>query len=257
MFDPASGEVLICDNDNVALAVLLFHLWVWHHPLHGEMEYQFRSWDLPAKRQVYGVDAVFIFDPVDRRNRLPNDPDYTTAARRWGFCPASLRQLFTRAFTVGLREPARRVTEGEWQAAFLQLKDGVTPCPHCGAENLWEPGLTAPPCWHCRRPVPVPPRLVFAHGSGGHALLLNRDVRILQRHVDPTVGEELAAAVLGQVVQNPANPKVWGVRNLSAAPWVATFADGTTREVPPHTAVPINVGLTLQIAGCRAEVVES
>ena len=77
MFDPKTGEVLICDNDNVgvnrqskfqiwgtmeymapevvrgdaapstdtdlhSLAVLLFNLWGWHHPFHGELEYQIK-----------------------------------------------------------------------------------------------------------------------------------------------------------------------------------------------------------------------
>jgi DNA-binding helix-hairpin-helix protein with protein kinase domain len=160
MFDPRSGDVLICDNDNVgvnrqsksqvdgtleymapevvraeadpptetdlhSLAVLLFQLWVWHHPLHGEMEYQFHVWDLIAKAKVYGKEPVFIFDPADRRNRLPGDPEYAVAYQRWGDCPPSLQALFTHAFTTGLREPARRVTEGEWQNLFLQLKDGV------------------------------------------------------------------------------------------------------------------------------------
>jgi len=96
MFDPDTGNVLICDNDNVginrqsktqvwgtmeymapevirgeadpstetdlhSLAVLLFNFWMWHHPLHGEMEYEIYVWDVPAKRRIYGETPVFIF----------------------------------------------------------------------------------------------------------------------------------------------------------------------------------------------------
>ena len=93
MFDPIAGDVLICDNDNVginrqsncqvwgtmqymapelvrgeadhpstetdlhSLAVLLFQLWVWHHPLHGTMEYDVRCWDDPARKKIYGLHA--------------------------------------------------------------------------------------------------------------------------------------------------------------------------------------------------------
>ena len=113
------------ETDLHSLAVLLFQLWVWHHPLHGELEYRCRCWDLPAKRKVYGEAPIFVFDPQDRRNQLPNDPDYTTAQRRWQLCPPSLKELFANAFTTGLKEPASRVTEGEWQTLFRQLKDGV------------------------------------------------------------------------------------------------------------------------------------
>lgn len=96
MFDPQTGDVLICDNDNVginrqsqcqvlgtmeymapevvlgqaepstetdlhALAVLLFNLWCRHHPFHGELEYNIRSWDQVAKRHIYGERPIFIF----------------------------------------------------------------------------------------------------------------------------------------------------------------------------------------------------
>ena len=89
LFDPASGEVRICDNDNVgpdetttaqihctweymapevasraanpstgtdlhSLAVLLFKLWMWHHPLHGLQEERIRSLDDAAYLLLYG-----------------------------------------------------------------------------------------------------------------------------------------------------------------------------------------------------------
>jgi len=291
MFDPHTGDVLICDNDNVginrqsqrqvlgtmeymapevvlgqadpstetdlhSLAVLLFNLWIRHHPLHGELEYNIRSWDLVAKRHVYGERTVFIFDPQDCSNQLPNDPDYASARRLWQTCPQGLRDLFTRAFTLGLREPAQRVTEGEWQRLFWQLKDGAIACPACGAENLWEPGVSAFACWHCATPIPLPPKLVCHYANGGtYTVLLTRNATLVERHLSPATPDEQATTALGQVVQNPANPQVFGLRNLTAAPWSTTFADGSMQEVPPQRAVPINLGLRLNIAGMLAEMV--
>jgi hypothetical protein len=63
------------------LAVLLFNLWIRHHPLHGELEYNIRFWDLVAKRHVYGERPVFVCDPQDHSNQLPHDPDYASARR--------------------------------------------------------------------------------------------------------------------------------------------------------------------------------
>jgi hypothetical protein len=291
MFDPATGEVLICDNDNVgvnrqsacqvwgtleymaselvrgevtqpstetdlhSLAVLLFLLWVSHHPMHGQMEYQIRMWDLPAKKLVYGVNPVFIFDPTDTRNRLPNDPDYTPAAKRWADRPKGMRDLFTRAFTVGLKTPAQRVTEGEWQALFTQLKDGAIDCPGCRAANLWEPGATGLACWHCKKPIPIPPRLTFPHAGGTHHLLLTRTAKVRRRHVDPMGPDGQAEQVIGEVSQNPAKPSVWGLRNLTTVPWVATAADGQSAEVPPQKSAPLTAGLKINIAGTVATIV--
>ena len=292
-FDPIAGDVLICDNDNVginrqsncqvwgtmqymapelargeaghpstetdlhSLAVLLFQLWVWHHPLHGTMEYDVRCWDDPARKKIYGLMPVFIFDPTDTRNRLPNDPTYALAARRWALCPPSLQGLFLHAFTVGLREPARRVTEGEWQSLFLQLEDGVVRCPGCRAVNLWEPGMSALTCWNekCRTAIAIPPRLVFSLPGGTHHLLLTRDSRMLRRHIDPTGPEDQASSVIGELRQNPNNPQVWGLCNLTATPWTATADDGRAVEVPPQKSVPLAAGLKVNIGGTSAEIV--
>lgn len=290
MFDPANGAVLICDNDNVgvnrrskcqvwgtleymapeiirgeadpstetdlhSLAVLLFNLWVWHHPMHGEIEYRFHSWDIPAKVRVYGKSPVFIFDPVDRSNRLPSDPDYMTAQKRWDFCPPTLQGLFTKAFTTGLREPARRVTEGEWQALALQLKDGVVSCPACQADNLWDRQRQGLSCWHCGKTVPLPPRLVLCHSTGSQHVVLSKGARLLKRHLDPLGSDGESATVVGEVVQNPANPQVWGIRNMSEAPWSGRLVDGTTKSYLPQKSVPLNAGIQLTIAGVPAEIV--
>ncbi|MDD1673471.1 MAG: protein kinase [Methanomicrobiales archaeon] len=290
MFDPHTGDVLICDNDNVgvnrqshsqvwgtmeymapelirgekdpstetdlhSLAVLLFHLWCWHHPLHGSMEFRFRVWDLPAKRKVYGEEPVFIFHPTDSRNRLPEDPDYATAKIRWAYCPPSLREMFTQAFTIGLADPKRRVTEGEWQREFLQLRDSIVSCTRCSAENFEEIGVSGSPCWHCRAPIPPHPKLAVRHSAGVHYLTLTEGAKILKRHLSTPWQEEEKETVIGEVVQHPQQPGVWGIRNLSSRPWKATTAGGEVLEIPPQKAVPLNPGFRILIEGAEVEII--
>ncbi len=107
-FDPLTGDVVICDNDNVAenntslntvlgtpdfmapevvngtalpsrttdffsLAVLLFYLYHIQHPLVGSRILSIRSWDLPARELMFGKEPVFIFDPVDKSNVAIDD----------------------------------------------------------------------------------------------------------------------------------------------------------------------------------------
>jgi serine/threonine protein kinase len=290
MFDPRSGDVLICDNDNVgvnrqshsqiwgtmeymapelirgegdpstesdlhSLAVLLFHLWCWHHPLHGEMEYRLRVWDLPAKRRIYGEQPIFIFHPTDSRNRLPEDPEYMTAKQRWGYCPPSLQGMFTRAFTIGLEDPKRRITEGEWQREFLQLRDSIVQCSHCRAENFEEFGTTESRCWHCRTAILPHPKLLVRHAAGVHYLTLSEGTKILKRHLSNPWQEEEAETLLGEVVRHPRQPGVWGIKNWSPHPWKVTLSGGKAMEILPQQAVPLNPGFRIQIEGAEVEIV--
>jgi DNA-binding helix-hairpin-helix protein with protein kinase domain len=290
MFDPRTGNVLICDNDNVgvnrqsqsqiwgtmeymapelvrgekdpstetdlhSLAVLLFHLWVWHHPLHGEMEFRLRVWDLPAKRRVYGEQPVFVFHPTDTRNRLPDDPEYSTAKKRWQYCPASLQEMFSRAFITGLAEPKRRVTEGEWQREFLQLRDSIVQCASCHAENFDEFGSAPSRCWHCGTLVPPHPKLAVRHAAGIHYLTLSEGTKILKRHLSTPWQEEESEVPLGEVTRHPQQPGVWGIRNLSAQSWKAIPSGGEPVEILPQKAVPLNPGFRIIIDGSEVEIV--
>lgn len=280
MFDPQTGNVLICDNDNVgiegqsdsqvlgtlefmapeiiqgqaqpstktdlhSLAVLLFDFWMWHHPMHGDLECAIRSWDLPAKKKIYGQEPVFIFDPNNTKNR-PNDPDYGTVRRRWEIAPEPLKQLFIKAFGVGLQDPNQRVTEAEWQLCFLQLKELILTCPSCRAENFYDPSQPSLSCWHCKKAIPVPSQMELKTPSGSFYVLLTEKLELKQYHLTPASGRDGKESVIGRLVQNPNNPNQWGLRNLTNSSWQLTLADGTTKEVPPQKASPLAKGAKLE-----------
>ena len=290
MFNPKTGDVLICDNDNVgvngqsksqvvgtwefmapevvlatsdpstltdlhSLAVLLFNLWMWHHPMHGDMESSIKSWDIPAKKKIYGQQPIFIFDPENTSNR-PNDLDYETVKRRWEFCPDSLKELFIKAFTVGLDNPNKRVTEGEWQQMFLQLKEGEISCQKCNAVNLWGPAAKGMKCWHCKEPLVIPPRLEINTGAGYFYLLIKPGMELLSYHMNPSQGKGDNPQKLGQLVQNPQNPSQWGIRNLTNASWTAQFSDGTVKGVDPQRAAPISLGTVIKIENKEIKILE-
>ncbi|MEN6443896.1 MAG: protein kinase [Methanoregula sp.] len=289
MFDPKTGHVLICDNDNVginrqsrcqvwgtmeymapeiicnqtdpssetdlhSLAVLLFYVWIWHHPLHGMMEYRFHCWDIPAKKKVYGEAPVFVFDPDNPANRLPDDPDYDTARERWALCPQKLKTMFTRAFTDGLIQPGRRVTEGEWQNLFLELSDGIVRCPHCQAENFTDTANGQYRCWHCHTINPLPPSLLIRRPGGDISRVLTLGSTILSRHLASHNGTDDGSRIIGVVVSHPAIAHAAGIRNQSSDPWLATFPDGTMTSVPPGRAVPLNPGTTITMEGVTSVI---
>ena len=90
-------------TDLFSLAVLLFYLFVVHHPLEGSRELAIHSFDLPAMTKLYGTHPLFIFDPQDASNR-PVAAYHENAIVFWPLFPQFLRDLFIRSFTEGLRD---------------------------------------------------------------------------------------------------------------------------------------------------------
>jgi len=238
-------------TDLHSLATLLFYLWMCHHPLHGNLESNIRSWDIPAKRRIYGENPVFIFDPNDKSNR-PDDPDYETVKSLWALCPQKLKDLFTKAFTEGLRNPGNRVTEGEWQRAFLQLKENNLRCPHCNTENnLWTQDAGELLCWKCKKKIFVPGYLAI--GTNFY-LALMPEVKLKASHLNPDWN---SGEILGEMVENPNSPGNWGIRNHTQDTWKITLADGEVKDVPPGRAAPLSDKLSFTVKGVSIKIVSS
>lgn len=290
--DPKSGEICICDNDNVdtngakgvvggtptfmapeivrgeaapttktdlfSLAVLLFQLLLKDHPLEGTREYGCLFLDMEEKREIYGTSPVFIFDPKDRSNP-PHPTNNTTAPRYWPVLPRFLCEVFVRTFTAGLRDPDARPLENEWRSIFARARDAIVYCP-CRTEAFYDADLAArqpnwaPRCWHCGRPVPLPPRLVFEAGGvdGGAIVMLNQDARIFPHHTG--IARYDFSKPAAEVARHPRRPDVWGLRNLSDEKWTATPPGGGLREVAPGQAVLLAPGTRLNFGRRMAEI---
>lgn len=297
-FDPVTGEVRICDNDNVdidgkpgtiggtarfmapeivrgeamptaqtdlfSLAVLMFYLLVNHHPLEGKKEAAIRCFDLPAMTRLYGQEPIFIFDPDDDSNR-PVPGLHDNAQAFWGVYPQFLRDLFTRAFTTGLHDPAHgRVRESEWRAALIRLRDSLFYCVGCGAENFYDAdalraqaagngtadGLQ---CWACNGALRLPPRMRISRGNTAHVVLLNHDTTLYGHHFDNTAAYNFKTP-WAEIAIHPEQPGVWGLRNLSAEKWVATKPEGEILDIATGRTATLVSGLRLQIGTSEAQV---
>ena len=119
------------NTDIHSLAVLLFYMFVRHHPLDGKRELEINVFNEVAQRKFYGREPLFIFNPNNSSNR-PMPGFHDQAIRNWRLYPGFIKRLFTRAFTDGLHEPRKRVREGEWMSAFSKLRDALFYCCHCG-----------------------------------------------------------------------------------------------------------------------------
>ncbi|BCM70271.1 MULTISPECIES: protein kinase domain-containing protein [Streptomyces] len=223
-FDPDTGDVLVCDNDNAvvegdasgisgtmefmapelvradpgarpgtqsdlhSLAVLLFMLLMNHHPLKGRRELGIHCLDEAAERKLYGRSPLFVFDPADDAN-APDPMEHATVLATWEAAAEKLRELFRRSFTIGLRDPAARVRESEWRDALRAVLDAVVECASCGRQNMTEPGENPPPrdCWGCGARLVLPPRLTVTTPPPRteHHIRLRRAARVQAHHLLP------------------------------------------------------------------------
>ena len=292
-FDPLSGEVRICDNDNVdinhtagaiggtmrfmapeivrgeaapdtqtdlfSLAVLLFYLLLNHHPLEGKRESAIRCFDLPAMTKLYGKEPLFIFDPQDESNR-PVPGEHDNAIAFWAIYPEFLRKLFTRAFTDGIHDALHgRVREGEWRTALVRLRDAIFYCPHCHAENFYDGDALratrqAPPCWSCQQAVQLPPRLRIQQKGETLVVMLNHNAKLFPAQLDNSRPFDLNAQPVAGVTQHPANPQVWGLQNLSSEKWVVTTSDGNVRDVAPGRSVTLAPATRINFGTSEGEI---
>ncbi len=282
--NPENGEILVCDNDNVivygmttssvqgtlgfmapeivmgekgpsaetdlfSLAILLFYMFMLHHPLEGAKEANIRCFDAAAKQKIYGQSPLFIWDPIDKSNR-PISGYQDNAIIYWNVYPKFLKELFATAFTEGLKNPRKRVVENQWKRAFVELRDSIVICPYCGAEIFYQESIAIGAdniCWNCNKGIMPPPRLKI----GNRLIVLDKNTVLYEHHIynDLNLSERAA-----QISRHPSDPNKWGLMNLGKRDWVFTKQDGTKVSVAPGKNAPLISGAKIDFGSSEGEI---
>ena len=271
---PDTGEILICDNDNVvingtardsvqgtlgfmapeivrgekgpttetdlfSLAVLLFYMFMLHHPLEGATEASIKCFDFKAKQQLYGQKPVFIWDPMDCSNR-PIAGYQENAIIYWHLYPQYIKELFINAFTEGMHYPNKRIVENQWKRAFIRLEDSIVYCNHCGAENFYEDQShigASTICWCCNQVVEVSVVLIL----GERLIVLNKDTVIYEHHFH----QDFDFTPVAAVSRHPQEHQKWGIQNRGSKSWHVKTLDGAMRVVVPGKSVTLLAGTVI------------
>jgi serine/threonine protein kinase len=293
-FDPATGDILVCDNDNAvidgrqagiagtmafmapelvradpgaipstqtdlhSLAVLLFMMLMNHHPLEGAREYRIRLFDASAQAQLYGREPIFVFDPADDSNR-PVHGYHDTVLATWAAAPRSLRELFTTAFTDGLREPGLRIREGQWRDALSAVRDMIIACQRCARQNMTDPAeLGRRCCWSCGTRLNPPPviQVTTANPPLTRTIAVAPGVRVFSHHLtpDPPRHDFTAPAAAAIVSEHPRVPGRLGLKNLTGGAWTVRRPDGSSGEIPPGRSIEISPGTRIQLGAAVAVI---
>ncbi|MEO0410464.1 MAG: serine/threonine protein kinase [Pseudomonadota bacterium] len=277
-FNPATLDILICDNDNVnvegadasiygtrkfmapevvrretlpntktdlfSMSVLFFYVVMGWHPLDGKREAGYSILNADAEMSLYGTDPLFLFDPSNEANG-PMEGMHDPLIARWKALPDALRKLFLRAFTAGLADPSARVLERQWRQSFMRAVHTVFPCPHCGGDNAIEPGRESASvqqeCHYCGGALAPP--LYLDCRSGPFVL---RDGHPLPVHMLSSQAPNFKTLV-GIVEAHPKKPDMLGLRNLSDDEWKVHLPDRDPGLLPPGKAIGLLDGSVFQL----------
>lgn len=282
--DAETGEVCICDNDNVdvdgipggvygtrkfmapevvrrealpstrtdlfSMAVLFFYVLIGWHPLEGRREAELPMLDAASELALYGTAPRFIFDPDNAANGpVPGYHDGVVA--RWRTLSGPLQALFVRAFGIGLMSPEARVLETEWIAAMAQAMTAIQRCPSCGNEHMFDPRAprgAARACVACRHPLPEPAHLLI----GRQAVVLDAGGTV--PHYAIAGGRPDRRRTAGAIEHHPADPAVVGLRNATTWPWKLRLPDGRAATIQPERTFRLIDGAEIDFGGRKGRV---
>ena len=282
--NPATGHVLICDNDNVgghgfesgilgkarymapevvrkekkpdkltdrfSLAVVLFILFMGDHPLEGKRT------NVPAltskyEKRFFGEDPLFIFDPKDESNR-PVPGLHRNAIAKWPYFPSYVQEAFMTSFSQeSLKEGNGRLLEAMWKHVLMRLKASLVKCPHCREAVFAETGEFS--CPACGKGIKPAGHIKFPKRANTEVLVpVMGGARLFEYHLDESAKEE--AKVAAHVLEKPG--KI-GLKNESGSKWIITAPDGSQAVKNPEEVAVIGDGFKLDFGhGVVGEVMK-
>lgn len=273
--NPQTGDVLICDNDNVApngtnmgiigkprymapeivcqhvlpntqtdrfsLSVILFLILCMNHPLEGKKSLV-PCLTPPEAEKLYGSEALFICDPQDSSN-APVKNIHANVIARWGFMPDYVKEAFLKAFSQqAIKDPNRRLRELDWLKVLVRFRSDIVKCS-CGNE-VFIKNATTTKCDGCGKPM------VISHvvQLPDYSITAARGSRIYRCQVGICNADE-ALNPVALVVAKDNDPSVLGVKNMTSNILNAKTPSGNARQVKPQEVVPFKAGIVLEAYG--------
>ncbi len=266
---PETGDVLICDNDNVfpegensgilgkarymapevvtskampdkytdrySLSVVLFLLFYANHPLEGARVLACPCMTEKFEKQFYGNEPIFIYDETKNVNR-PVRGVHNNVLKRWMAFPAVLRDTFKQEFGEEcLNNPSRRKMERKWQNIIQQLRDMLVVCPECGDETFVE-DANAPKCMCCGKSFTLSGILKV---NERNILLTPKTNLFVDIDIEPDV----------QVLSVSGDKFPVQLKNITNNSWIVETSSGKLKSVEPNQFMPVKVGLKINLGG--------
>lgn len=239
--DPDTGDLLICDNDNVtankknlgilgkmrymapeivkgekmpdihsdrfSLAVILFLALCMGNPYEGERLKKYDIIDEKAELELFGTNPVFVYHKIDKSNR-PVRGYHTSLINRWPAMPLYIKEAFHRTFVDGLNDRENeRTTEIEWIKLLTKFRDELVTCS-CGRQYRYgiEENSSKALCPYCG--AKRPDRAILRINKCD--IVLEPNKYLYETHFDKYSSNY--NSIKGKVIQNKNNPSIWGIK---------------------------------------------
>lgn len=265
--NPQTGDILVCDNDNVApfntgiwgkagymapeivehksmptvysdyfsMAVCLFIIIYGNRPFEG-------AWylscpldnDPKMSQKLFGYDAIFIMDPTNDKNR-PVPGIHVSVIKRWPLWPRILREAFCKAFSQeAIRNPQKRLIDKQWTSILLQARSQYVKCPSCGKYTFIN-SIESKQCVLCSRRLDFP---VLKSGHYSIPIVDGQKIYACMIGITSNLDE-----IIGSVETRGGEV---GIVNRSSKIWTVTMPSGQFRNVEPRKGLPAKQGFKIR-----------
>jgi len=277
--NPKSGEVLICDNDNVveygknlcvagkcrymapeivtgealpgihtdkfSLAVILFLLLMGNHPLEGKRSYP-PCMTEDIERKIYGEEPLFIFDKDDTSNEAVPGIN-NNSIKRWPLYPPYIREKFTEAFSqAALKDPSKRVIEKEWLKNFIRLRNEIYKCKECGDIFFPDP-VNDTPCPSCQHIQHFENYLTLPRMN----VAIHERTKLYNYQIDSYSDD--FRNIAAETVINEASG-VFELKNKSKKTWLIINKDGKQTSKNSGKTVAVQTGTQIIFGNSKGEI---
>lgn len=276
---PSDGDVLICDNDNVApygtamgiagkcrymapevvlgkknpdnytdrfsLSVILFMMLFLSHPLEGSAVLKCPCLSEELERKLYGEKPLFIFDKTDKSNR-PDPNIHKNAIRFWPLYPESIHDMFSEALSQkALHDSKERLMEKEWEEAFVTLRDQIFK-HSCSGYTFYDPSGAAK-CTICGRPITKMPVLRVLRNGKTMDVVLESGKNLYEIH---TLSDSNDTFKITGCIRSRKNNSMFGLENKSGKRWKVESLDGKyIKDVEPGDVQVLSSDLVIIFDG--------
>lgn len=282
--NPQNGDVLICDNDNVAeygdalgiagkcrymapevvmgkkkpdvhtdrfsLAVVLYLLLFLNHPLEGKKT-MCPCLTEELERKFYGAEPVFVWDSNNDTNR-PVRGVHVNEIKFWPIYPKFVRDTFEEAFSheamIGA-DTQHRVTEKKWQEVFTALRDCLAKCS-CGGETFIDVAQPTCKCINCGKDIQRPMILKVKK----YNVVMQPGKLVYSCHA--VHDSDNFKEAKGEVISSRQDPSLVGLKNNSDFNWTAILPNGISKAYSNGQVIKLGRGLKINFGnGNEGEII--
>lgn len=225
-------------SDRYSLAMLLFMIFCYGHPLEGKTGTPYVMTPLKSMK-IYGTHPVFVYDQEDDSNR-PITGLHNTVITLWNCLPSYMKDAFIAAFSQDSLMKKRRLTEYDWLKVLVRFRSDIVTCT-CKNEVFLQNGSSTS-CDCCGKMYEIRDKIVFSE----YAMPALKGTRIYRMQLG-TVNFKDALNPVATVLANPKNPADIRIRNISGEKWKCTTPSGKTKIVENKEMVPVKKGIRVQV----------